>query len=634
MPSIYDKKGNVVGIRCNSIDITEQKMVEKKLQEAKDYLEALIKNFPGYMYIKNVDHQYILCNENFAKVAGVKNSETIKGKTDFDLSWGADEAQEYRKRDEKALEGVEYINFEETQHQANGMIKTVLANKVPFYDHNGEIIGVIGNYFDITERKTLEQELKAAKEKAEALLEERTQFYDAALQVAHDIRSPAAALEMLAKTTNNLPEEQRIILRNATARIHDIANQLLAKYRGDDTETGLKPELISALLLNLLSEKRLQFAQYGLELAVDISREGYFVFSEVNASELKRVLSNLINNAAEAMNFKGKITILLSAEPFEVTLKICDTGPGIAPEILAKLGEQGTSTKKEGSGLGIYHAKQILKSFQGSLHITSKVGKGTEVILNLPRSIAPKWLASEIALSPAQTIYILDDDSAIHSAWDQRLNQVIGPNDNIKIFHFSDPNLALEKIKEDQKRNIFGFNGLLLTDYELIGFDKTGLDVINALQFVPAMLVTSYFEDPQIQAALAEKNAKLLPKNLASDIVIYVDRGFDVVECESVMLEDNEALIGSILFFAEIRQKKIKIYKNSASLFCDLPKIPKSMPFYLDEDIGETQTGVDVGKQLFDQGYKNLYLSTGNTHIRKPDWFIAVVEKTAITKTT
>ena len=75
-------------------------------------------------------------------------------------------------------------------------------------------------------------------------------------QVAHDIRSPLAALNTALKHLKELPEQERILIRNATRRISDIANNLLGKYKIRGNENITKAELASSLLDHLTSEKR------------------------------------------------------------------------------------------------------------------------------------------------------------------------------------------------------------------------------------------------------------------------------------------------------------------------------------------------------------------------------------------
>ncbi len=101
-------------------------------------------------------------------------------------------------------------------------------------------------------------------------------------QVAHDIRSPLASLLMISKSCLGIPEPERIALREAITSIGDITNHLLSRYTinnpVDDkliTEESL-PILVSATLLQLLSEKKYEYQKLPIKLEYEISQMGYF----------------------------------------------------------------------------------------------------------------------------------------------------------------------------------------------------------------------------------------------------------------------------------------------------------------------------------------------------------------------
>ncbi len=144
-----------------------------------------------------------------------------------------------------------------------------------------------------------------------------------ATQVAHDIRSPLAALENILNRLNNLPEPERILTRTAVNRIKDIANNLIERNR---EVTANKPEsrekhkvqtneasttfLLVSLVEPLLTEKRMQFRSK-IDIDIDLQQDesSYGLFSRVQPSEFKRVLSNLINNSVEALDCKGRVKV-------------------------------------------------------------------------------------------------------------------------------------------------------------------------------------------------------------------------------------------------------------------------------------------------------------------------------------
>ncbi|MBI4668495.1 MAG: HAMP domain-containing histidine kinase, partial [Elusimicrobia bacterium] len=274
-----------------------------------------------------------------------------------------------------------------------------------------------------------------------------------ARQVAHDIRSPLAALDAVIKDVSQLPEEKRIIIRSAASRIRDIANNLIEKHRevqaadkntaAGAPSTAVEPaaiQLLSSLIDPLITEKRLQFrSKIGIEIEGGLDVSSYGLFAKIQPTEFKRVLSNLINNAVEALGEKGIVTVSLACDAGQILLKVQDNGPGIPKEILAKLGQRGeTHGKAGGSGLGLYHARTSLESWGGSLEIASErmsdraiergeqetegERHGTTVTLKLPLAKPPSWFVSQLEIDPQSAVVILDDDTSIHQVWQGRFS--------------------------------------------------------------------------------------------------------------------------------------------------------------------------------------------------------------------
>ena len=230
-----------------------------------------------------------------------------------------------------------------------------------------------------------------------------------AAQVAHDIRSPLAALGAAAKGLE-MSEEQRKLVEGAVGRMQGIADDLLQRYRAPSAgQEAAKTAVYSlgGLIEQVLSEKRLQHKDK-TGLKIDFNGAHEEVKALVEPKELQRLLSNLVNNSVEAFGGPGKIDVSLSALDGRVLIEVKDNGKGIPPEILAKLGQKGeTHGKAGGNGLGLYHARTTVEGWGGNLKIESEQGKGTSVLIALPRAETP---AGKMAI-------LLDDDMLVHMNW-------------------------------------------------------------------------------------------------------------------------------------------------------------------------------------------------------------------------
>jgi signal transduction histidine kinase len=112
---------------------------------------------------------------------------------------------------------------------------------------------------------------------------------------------------------------------------------------------------------------------------------------EIDAERVRRVVINLIENAAQALGElpadggERRITVQTSADDDGVAIRVADTGPGIPPENLTRIFEPLFSTKSFGTGLGLATVKQIVGQHGGTIGVDSTVGQGTCFTIRLPR---------------------------------------------------------------------------------------------------------------------------------------------------------------------------------------------------------------------------------------------------------
>ncbi len=156
-------------------DITERKKAKEKELEYLQVLEGVLNSINVRVFWKDKHLNYLGCNKNFAKDAGFNSVSDIIGKSDFDIGW-KDQAELYQRDDSLVLNhGSQKLNFEEPQSTPDGKTITLLTNKIPLLNSQGEINGVIGTYLDITDRK--EQEIALAKSQM---------YFQAVLQSTND----------------------------------------------------------------------------------------------------------------------------------------------------------------------------------------------------------------------------------------------------------------------------------------------------------------------------------------------------------------------------------------------------------------------------------------------------------------
>jgi len=460
---------------------------------------------------------------------------------------------------------------------------------------------------------------RSARESESAMTKKTAEL---ARQVSHDIRSPLSALNMLMKDIDLLPETHRFIMRTAIGRINDISNQLLQRGKSANTQqrdAEKKSIMISAIIDSLVSEKRIQYREFNkifIETSLD---QSYGLFVQIGVGEFERVLSNLINNSVESMrNGEGRIKVIAYGGDNRIHIEIHDNGVGIPSHILPQLGNIGVSFGKEGtssgSGLGLHHAKQVIETLGGNIQITSTVNIGTTVSVVLPKDKAPEWFFEKLILTPNLEVVALDDDQSIHEIWKGRLASAKAQDINVRLVTFSNG-----RDFEKYWHTSHATERIALIDYELLGQNETGLDLIDRLKIAPfSVLVTSRYEESHIRESCHRLQLKLLPKTMASIVpisIILKKSGLQDQDIVKILYLDDDELMRKTW---EISAKSDHISLITISSPTEFSKIEERLSkaetkIYLDHELGDGEiTGKDFAQTLRAQGYQNLFLSTGH----------------------
>jgi PAS domain S-box-containing protein len=281
----------------------------------------------------------------------------------------------------------------------DGAMRWIHHASVVLFDADGAPAYRIGTFRDITEeresaaaREKLVLELSAAKEKL--LQQERLSILgQVAATVAHELRNPLSAIRntnyaLLQRQPAEGSVEKRGIerIQRSVARCDLIISDILEYTKVRPlTQKPLKLDLwLTAVLDELILPQ-------GVALERRLASDGTVV--ALDAERFRRVVINLIDNAAQAMDAaessiaERRITVETKAGDM-AEIAVHDTGPGIPAETLAKIFEPLFTTKRQGTGLGLPTVKQIVEQHAGMIEISSVVGHGTSVRIRLPVTAA------------------------------------------------------------------------------------------------------------------------------------------------------------------------------------------------------------------------------------------------------
>ncbi len=389
-----------------------------------DFVFELLKQIPASVFWKDKNSVYLGCNNAFARSLGLSSPEEIIGKTDYDLPTAKEDSDAFRADDKQVIESKQpKLNIEERQTLSDGRKVILLTNKVPLLDKEKNVIGVLCIYYDITERKKAEEELRRAKENAETANQLRAEFIR---NMQHDIRTPVGGVRTLlgdmAETMQDDDLRKKLILmRDGVEQLEIICNEVIDF---DKVEHGNSPVIakkfdIHALIKNVISLNKTAAFVKKLTLDAHIADN----VPRVVKGDDHRTLRILINLIGNAVKFTKEGSIALTADLAQqkdkqliIKFVIKDTGIGIPEEkrelIYEKFSRLNPSNQGiyKGSGLGLRIVKQFVEELEGEIDVQSKEGEGTSFHVILPFEAC---LLQEVHDVPAQIAPFLGEKASI-----------------------------------------------------------------------------------------------------------------------------------------------------------------------------------------------------------------------------
>ena len=379
-------------LRGLMVDITERKRGEQALAAERDLLQVLMDTSPDLIYFKDVERRFTRINLAAARMLGLYDPGEAIGLRDEDL-FVADEIPDFRDAEEQVLrDGIIITRVERPNPTRTESQLWYLSTKVPIRAADGSIQGLFGTAKEISVQRRMEDELRRAKDEAESANLAKSLFVS---RMSHELRTPLNAILgfaqiMGAEPLNDHQREGVDQILKAGRHLLSLINEVLELSRIESGRIAMSiepvplPEVIEealALIAPLIK---------GAELAVRDESNAVVGRVLADRQRLTQIVLNLLSNAIKYTPAGG--TISVRCDPNQnrsIRLSVEDTGPGIPPEMMARLFEpfdrlDVEHAGTEGSGLGLAVSQRLAEAMGLSINVDSTPGSGSKFWLDLP----------------------------------------------------------------------------------------------------------------------------------------------------------------------------------------------------------------------------------------------------------
>jgi len=370
-------KGEVIGYVGTITDITSHKKMEELLHAAYTEFRQIFDSAASGMCIIDKHLNIIRVNNAFLKLFQLDHDRVVRKKC-YDI-FRCLEKDTAVCTMAKMLAGEESHEKEFERKRGDGTTFTCIVSAVPFRDSDGEVVGVLENFKDITERKKIEESQRFA------------QLGRLASGMAHEINNPMmiiygrAQLSMMEISNQEKMEENLRIINEQCERTKNIIQKVYAYSQSGKGE--VRDVDINGSLEKVIDLVEYQFLLKNIKIKRDLMQPS--PHAKIDEKQIQEVFMNLLTNAADAMQLGGDITISTSEEMGDVRIDFKDSGEGIPEENLERIFDPFFSTRDLGTGLGLSISRSIIKAHDGELTFTSKTRAGTTATILLPLCSTP-----------------------------------------------------------------------------------------------------------------------------------------------------------------------------------------------------------------------------------------------------
>jgi PAS domain S-box-containing protein len=371
----------------------------------REILRTLVEHIPHRIYAKDKAGRFVFANKSVAKGMGAAGPEDLLGKTDFSFYSQTAAAQYFAQEQDIIQSGQPMLDHEEhVRYTLTDRETWVLTTKVPLHDESGQVIGIVGINYDITERKAAEHALNESKTQAEAASRAKSEFL---ATMSHELRTPLNAVlgyVQLLKRDSGLSKQQRASLdtiersgEHLLLLVNDVLDMAKIEFGNFELRAAAVHladflRLVSDIVQVKAAEKRLHF---NIELDPRLPE-----IVMVDGRRLGQIAINLLSNAVKFTD-AGAVClrvqcVSLAPSTARIRFEVEDTGSGIPSDeierIFLRFEQAGSATQRaEGTGLGLAISQQLVEAMGGRIEVRSEPGAGSvfSFELELPISREP-----------------------------------------------------------------------------------------------------------------------------------------------------------------------------------------------------------------------------------------------------
>jgi signal transduction histidine kinase/ActR/RegA family two-component response regulator len=392
---VRDETGRIAGMYCACVEVTEQVLAEKYRNEENERFRTLFEQAPGIMAVlRGPEHVFELTNQSYLQLIGHRQ---IVGKPARHALPEVAGQGFFELLDRVYQSGEPFVGHAlplRVQREPDGPLVERFVDFVyqPIRDASGAVSGIFVEGSDVTPRKLIEDELRAANRQKDQFL----------AMLAHELRNPLAPIMTAAQLLKlgrhdpkSVANASEIIARQA-AHMTDLVNDLLDVSR---VTRGLVTLDKEELDLNVIVSAAVEQVRPLIDarrhaLTLQLSGQPAHVIGD--RTRLVQVISNILNNAAKYTAPGGRLVLAVLVDGERVRVTVSDNGVGIAPEVLPYIFDLFTQAERTpdrsqgGLGIGLALVKSLVALHGGTVHAHSAgMGLGSEFSICLPCLAAP-----------------------------------------------------------------------------------------------------------------------------------------------------------------------------------------------------------------------------------------------------